>query len=409
MCNLETRRALAAGIAAVAVLAALPAAAQEREATIGAIAPLTGPAANTGQAAREAYELAVKEWNEGEGDYVTENPPKVQLVVEDSNSRPEVGVSAAQRMITTEDIDMLVGEALHSHVTMTLMELAPQYGLPILSAEPVSSAIADKVLSDPERYALYWKGNFNSDAYGEAVHSFYQWAFEQGLVEEGNRTIAFVVEDTDYGIANAEKIGELFEESGWTVVATETTPTAQTDFYPQLSKLRELDPAIIVSVFTIPNSGVAFVRQMQEQAIETSHLGIYYPTKEEFMEQAADIAEGMFWATLQFSPENIPEHQSFSDKVEAEFGHPATYSHSHDYCVMVIALRALDKAEGGDAEAIAANVRDTDYECLLGRFVFGEDHAIMAGEEYIPVPVAQIQDGTNQIIWPEGVATAEPR
>ena len=393
----------------LAVLALLAGPAAAQDAKIGVIAPLTGPVANTGEALRQGMELAVKEWNEGQGDYVTDDPPEVEVLIEDSNSKPEVAISAAQRLVASEGIDLLIGDALHSHLTLALMEFAPQYDLPMLSAEPVSSAIAEKVMEDPERYALYWKGNYNSDGYGIAVHDFHDWAFENGVLDPGAKRIAFVVEDTDYGLSNAEKIGELFEEDGWEVVATETVAANQTDFFPQLSKLRDLEPDVTVSVFTVVNSGAAFVRQMDEQALETQHLGIYYPTKPEFLDQAADVAEGMIWAALQFSPDITPEHGAFSDKVEAEYGVPATYSHAHGYCTMVIALRALDAAGGTGAEAVGREIGDTEYDCIIGRFDFGEDHAVQSGEGFLPVPVAQVQDGAYQVIWPESVATAEPR
>ena len=129
---------------------------------LGVIAPLTGPAANTGAAHREGIELAVKDWNDGK-EHATDDAPTATVVFEDSNSKPEVAISAAQRLMTRESVDLIIGDTLHSHVTLALMEMAPQYGVPILSAEPVSSAIADKVLSDPERYKLYYKGNYNSD------------------------------------------------------------------------------------------------------------------------------------------------------------------------------------------------------------------------------------------------------
>ena len=408
MSNLSVRSLLAAGILGAGLFTGA-ASAQDFNVTIGAVGPLTGPAANTGKDHRQGLELAVKEWNEGKGDYVTKNPPKVTFMMEDSSGKPEVAVSAAQRLITRDKINMLIGDTLHSHVTLALMELAPQYNLPILSAEPVSSAIADKVKADPDRYQLYWKGNWNSDGYGTAVHDFYDWAFANKTLDPGDKKIAFVVEDTDYGIANAQKIGDLFKADGWTVAATETVPPATTDFYPQLSKLRDAAPDVIVSVFTVPNSGVAFVRQMKEQALEGSHLAIYYPTKPEFMQQAADIAEGMYWAALTFSAELNPAHKAFSDKVEAEYGNPGTYSTAHAYCTMEIALRAIDAAGSTDPKAIAEKLSQTDYDCVVGRAKFGEDHAVQSGPDFIPVPVAQIQGGKNQIIWPENVATAKPQ
>ena len=56
------------------------------------------------------------------------------------------------------------------------------------------------------------------------------------------------------------------------------------------------------------------------------------------------------------------------------------------------------------SDAIGAS----DYNCLIGRFKFDSaDHTVIGGGEYLPLPVAQIQSGVNQLIWPEANATAE--
>lgn len=402
------RRLLVTSALALAAFAPLTAGAQEIP--VGAIAPLTGPAANSGEALRQGFLLAVKEWNEGKGDYVTPDGqhPTIALTVEDNNSKPEVGVSAAQRMITRNGIKLLIGDALHSHVTMALMELAPQFDLPILSAEPVSTLIADKVKSDPEKYALYWKGNYNSSAYGETVHDFVGWAVEKGVIAAEGKKLAFVIEDTDYGHSNADTITELFEKDGWTVVASEAVPAGSTDFYPQLTKLKGAAPDLTLSVFTAVNSGVSLVRQISEQALPGRHMAIYYPTKPEFMDQVGDAGEGLIWTSLQFAPDVVPAHKEFDDRIQAEFGNPATYSHAHGYCTMMIGLRALETAGGTDPKAVSDAIGASDYNCLIGRFKFDfADHTVIGGGEYLPLPVAQIQSGVNQLIWPEANATAE--
>lgn len=401
-------RLLATSALTLASLVPLSVAAED--VAIGAIAPLTGPAANSGEALRQGMELAVKEWNEGNGDYVNPDGPhdNIELTVEDNNSKPEVGVSAAQRLITRNGIKLLIGDALHSHVTMALMELAPQFDLPILSAEPVSSLIADKVKSDPERYALYWKGNYNSESYGQTVQQFIGWAAEQGLIEVGGKKLAFIIEDTDYGHSNADTITALLEEDGWTVVASEAVPAGSTDFYPQLTKLKTDAPDLTVSVFTAVNSGVSLVKQIDEQAMPGRHMAVYYPTKPEFMDQVGSAGDGLMWTSLQFAPDVVPEHRTFDDKVQAEFGNPATYSHAHAYCTTMIGLRAIESAGSTDPKAISDAIGATDYNCLIGRFKFDpEDHTVIGGGEYLPLPVAQIQDGKNQLIWPEAVATAD--
>ncbi|AXC49918.1 ABC transporter substrate-binding protein [Paracoccus suum] len=401
-------RLLATSALALATFAPLTALAAD-DIPIGGIAPLTGPAANSGEALRQGMELAVKEWNEGKGDYAkAEGPhPTFKLTVEDNNSKPEVGVSAAQRMVTRNGIKLLIGDALHSHVTMALMELAPQFNLPIISAEPVSTLIADKVKSDPEKYALYWKGNYNSSAYGETVHDFVKYAIDKGLIAEGGKKLAFVIEDTDYGHSNADTITQLFEADGWTVAASEAVPAGSTDFYPQLTKLKGVAPDLTVSVFTAVNSGVSLVKQMSEQALPGRHMAIYYPTKPEFMAQVGPAGEGLVWTSLQFAPEVVPAHKAFDERVQAAYGNPATYSHAHAYCVTEIGMRAIETAGSTDPRAISEAIGATDYNCLIGRFKFDPaNHTVLGGGEYLPLPVAQIQNGKNQLIWPEANATA---
>ncbi|MRX49187.1 ABC transporter substrate-binding protein [Paracoccus sp. S-4012] len=396
--------------AAATALALGAGAASAEEIVLGATAPLTGPAANSGEAHRQGMELAVKEWNEGRGDYVNEGGehPTFRLVIEDQNSKPEVAVSAVQRMVTRDGIKLLLGDTLHSHVTMALMELSPQFNLPILSIEPVSTLIADKVVSDPEKYAMYWKGNYNSEGYGNAVDQFVEWATGKGLLDPGEKKLAFVIEDTDYGHANADTIIDLLGADGWTHATTETLPAGSTDFYPVLTKLRAEDPDLTVSVFTAVNSGVALVRQMQEQAIPGRHLAIYYPTKTEFVEQVGDAAEGLVWASLQYAPELSEAHKAFDDKIVAEYGNPSTYSQAQAYCITMLGMRAIEQAGADDPKAISDAIGASDYECLTGRLVFNpENHTVIDGEGYIPIPVAQIQDGHNQIIWPESSASAE--
>jgi branched-chain amino acid transport system substrate-binding protein len=136
---------------------------------IGMTAPLTGATAASGMALRQGAELATEEINAEGGIDLGGRQYTLRLSVEDSQSKPEVGVSAAERLITGERVHYLIGDALHSSVTMAIMDLAPEYQIPIVSCEPVSDAIAEKVRADPERYRYFWKMNYGSTAYADTV------------------------------------------------------------------------------------------------------------------------------------------------------------------------------------------------------------------------------------------------
>ena len=131
---------------------------------IGITAPLTGPAAEAGVALKQGFIMAVEEWNAKGGVMLKEFNQKVpvEVLIEDCQSKPEVGVAIAEKLFTRDKVDVLLGDAFHSSVTMAIMELAPKYGKPIMSVEPVSEEIAKKVASNPKRYWNFWKGDWGS-------------------------------------------------------------------------------------------------------------------------------------------------------------------------------------------------------------------------------------------------------
>ncbi|MCX5910275.1 MAG: ABC transporter substrate-binding protein, partial [Deltaproteobacteria bacterium] len=218
---------------------------------VGVTAPLIGPAAEAGVALKQGFVLAMEEWNAKGGVMLKEFNQKVpvEVIIEDCQSKPEVGVSVAEKLFTRDKVDVLLGDAFHSSVTMAIMELAPKYGKPIMSVEPVSEEIAKKIASNPKRYWNFWKGDWGSSGYADSVFSTYCFMESKGFFKSKTNKIAFVVEDTDYGRSNAEKAKELFAGIGIQSVAMETVPLGYTDFYPQLGKLKNLGPDLLMTVF----------------------------------------------------------------------------------------------------------------------------------------------------------------
>jgi branched-chain amino acid transport system substrate-binding protein len=119
---------------------------------IGVTLPFSGPAAQSGLALRQAMTVAGEEWNARGGIAVDGNPLKVELLFEDTQDNPAQGVSAAQKLITDNRVNFLIGDAFASSVTIAEMDLADQYKIPMMSCEPVSGAISAKIEKDPQKY-----------------------------------------------------------------------------------------------------------------------------------------------------------------------------------------------------------------------------------------------------------------
>lgn len=387
-------------------------AAAPKEVRIGATAPLTGPAAESGVATKQGYITAIEEWKAKGGVYLKKYGKKlpIRIIIEDCQSKPEVGVSVGEKLITRDKVHFLMGDAIHSSVTMAVMELAPKYGIPLLSGQPVSTEIAKKVASNPDRYRTYWKGNWCSDALGKSLFHSYKYLMEKGLFKPKNKTIVFIVEDTDWGRSNAEVGGQLFTGIGWKQLTTETVALGYTDFYPQLTKLKAMDPDILVTSFTSLASGVAYTKQFHELGMKSSHFGIYYPTRPEYIPQAGKDSEFLPYIPFQFDPVNIPSHKKFGEKIKKRWGVSVTLDHAYGYDELNNALDAIERAGSLEPNAVVEALAKLDRRGILGRYFFDQKtHAILDGEDFLPVSAAQIQDGKKILFWPSAIAVGPYR
>jgi branched-chain amino acid transport system substrate-binding protein len=375
---------------------------------IGVVGPLTGPAAEAGTALRQGAQLALDEWNAKGGIKIGAKQYKVEALFEDDTSKPAVGVTVAEKLITRDKVNFIVGSAFHSDVAMAVMELVPKYKVAMMSWEPVSGSISQKIQDEPQKYGTFWKMTYASSAYGAAVYGTYKYLMDQKLSTPKNKTVAFLVEDTEYGRSNATTAQELFTKDGWKVLTTETVALGYTDFYPQLGKLKNLNPDVLITVFTSLASGVALVKQFKEQGMTASHISIYYPLRPEFIQQAGDAANGLIWVPLSFDPVNNKAQAEFSAKIKAKFNRDANGDHASGYDGMSLALNAIQAAGSLDQQKISDAMAKTDWKGISGRYVFDpKNHTGLSGPEYLAVPAAQIQNGKNVTIWPEQLAVGK--
>lgn len=381
--------------------------AQPKTIKIGITAPLTGPAAEAGVALKQGFILAMEEWNAKGGVMLKEFNKKipVEVLIEDCQSKPDVGVTVAEKLFARDKVDVLLGDSFHSSVTMAIMELAPKYGKPIMSVEPVSEEIAKKVASNPKRYWNFWKGDWGSTAYAGSVFYTYRYLESKGLFKSKTKKIAYIIEDTDYGRSNAEKTKELFASIGFQSVAMEMVPLGHTDFYPQLGKLKNLGPDVMMSVFTPVASGVALVKQFHEIGLKAYHHAIYYPLRPEFVPQAGKAGDYLLWSPIMLDPVNVPQHKEFGEIIKKRWNAVMNNDHASGYDGLNNVLDSIERAGSLDPKKVVEALSKLDRKGILGRYVFEQsNHQIKDGEEYIPVPVAQIVEGKSAIIWPESMA-----
>lgn len=384
-------------------------AAPPTEIIIGATGPLTGPAAETGVGMRQGITLAVEEWNAKGGIFIKEagkNLP-IKLLVEDNQSKPEVAVSVGEKMITRDKVNVFYSY-FHSSVAMAVMELAQKYGIPVFSSGSVSLSITDKIKKDPDRYWSYWKADYMGDAYDRSALASYKFLMDKGLFKPKNKTIAFLAEDTDWGRVAAENTSKLFADIGFKTLTTEVVSLTHTDFYPQFTKLKSLNPDILVTILTSLSSSLALSKQFHEQGLKSSHFGMYFPRHPEYIRDGGKAVEYLLWTPNFIDADNIPQHKEFKARILKRWGNVLfSFDHAYGYDNANAIINAIKMAGSLEPKAIIGVLPKLDIKGLMGRFVYDvKTHSFIDGENFLPMKVAQIQGGKNMIIWPASMAVS---
>ena len=127
-----TRRSLGAILAAAALGAAPPAAAQTAI-KLGLLTSMTGPAASTGEDQRRAAALAVDEINAAGGVQVKEANAKLklQLVIGDDQTSREGAVSAVTRLLVEDKVQVVFG-GLGSAFGMAALPQIREHAVPYI-------------------------------------------------------------------------------------------------------------------------------------------------------------------------------------------------------------------------------------------------------------------------------------
>lgn len=144
------RRLLGIVACTLGLAAAMPAAAQIK---IGALYPLSGQVAKSGEDTVNAIRLAVEIINNPFPDInlplaATSGLPnlggqKIELIVADHQGNPEIGAAEAERLITQQKVVALVG-AFHSAVAATSSQVAERMSVPYISGESEATPLTER-------------------------------------------------------------------------------------------------------------------------------------------------------------------------------------------------------------------------------------------------------------------------
>ena len=145
-----------------AAVAAAPSSlrAQGKSFKIGAVHPVTGPLAEPGQACRLGAQMATEAINAA-GGIKALGGARLELLLGDTQTKPEVGRTEAERVIS-QGAQMLLG-SFDSGSTAAMVPVAQQRHIPFLvdiaAADPITANVA-KAVKDGQQKVQYVYRNF---------------------------------------------------------------------------------------------------------------------------------------------------------------------------------------------------------------------------------------------------------
>ncbi len=322
------------------------------EIAIGAVHPITGRLGLENPPLGQGFELAVTEINNSQlGDV------KIKLIVEDGQSTVEGAVEAFNKLIHQDGVSAILGPA-SSTQGQVVFPIAQQNG--VVAISPTSAARDLSAIGD-----FIFRTALTTDV---LIPSSVRITQEK----LGYQKVATIYDESDLFSTDSEAVvKEALTANNVEILTTETFQTGETDFFAQLTRIKESNPdAIFISATPI---------ETPEILIQGRQLGI--PTDVPFLitltlassqiQPAGDAAEGAITFTTWISTADTPGNQAFIQNYQAAYGIEPDIWAAQSYASVYILAKGIADAQSDDPDAIRdalANI--TDFDTILGKFSF---------------------------------------
>ncbi|WP_075981833.1 substrate-binding domain-containing protein [Bacillus massilinigeriensis] len=203
---------------------------------VGVLASITGPLESYGKQTVQGFELGL--------DYATDGTNKVsgkkiEFIVEDTETKPDVAVKKATKLLEEDEVDFLVGSSSSSD-TLAVLPLAEEYEK-VMVVEP---AVADSITGENWNPYIFRTGrNSSQDALAGA----------NAISREGVK-IATFAQDNAFGREGIAAFKKGAEKLGAKVINEQYADANSTDFTANIQNIINSKPDYLYIVWAGSNS-----------------------------------------------------------------------------------------------------------------------------------------------------------
>lgn len=415
-----TFKTLLASVAAVALLAAQPAAAEDIK--IGASLPLTGNFSIAGQKHQQGYELCVNLLNEKGG--VLDRP--IDLIMSDNRSDPATAINQYERFINVDDVDAVFG-TFSSRLTFPVANILAKNNY----VHPIPAGGALRIYSQGHKNLFYFQPNA-AEYVGETLLGVIR-----DLVDEGDAPKTAAVISADDFFANAIEAGLLggtvknpadgstvadlapgyLSDAGIEVVFTEKWPEEGfNDWLNLANSVKQSGAELIVGLTASAEEAVQLTRAFKTVRADPKMLYLSQGTQAEYAEGTGEAGnntlvhtswhpDAPFQSTL--GGETFT-NQDFVEAFSAAYGTPPDEDSAIPFALCQAITQGMIGADTTDNQAVgawlSARTNDDPVHTILGRFAW-DDVGLPVDKPFL---MTQWKDGELTFVYPtdafEGVS-----
>ena len=351
---------------------------------IGIVNSLTGPEAPIGEDLSNGIKLAIED--------LKKKNIEVQAIWEDDTGKPQIGISAMEKLATRDNVVGVVG-AYTSAVTSVVAKTAERYKVPLVNP------VASKEEITRQGYKYVFRVSATTNDYAQVLLDM-ATSFGQP------KTMAILNENTDFGVSGARSAKEYAEKKGLKVVFGEAYSKGSPDYRSTLVNVKNANADIVFMVSYVADA-ILLMRQSREIGLSPmAFLGAGAGFSNAQFAKEQNVSHGIFSSTQWTSAVSWPGAKEFAKTYQERYGKPASYHAATAYTAMWVLGDAASKANG-DREKTREALDSGSWETLDGTVKFS-DYEGYTNQNKHQMLVEQIQNGKFVTVWPKELQSGTP-
>jgi len=353
---------------------------------------------------------------------------KIVQVDGDSQSKADVAINEAERLLNVEKVDILAGVYSSAHAVPIAERVDKQKRFLW-----ITTAIADAVVKD-RNLQYTFRPQPNGSLFGVGSVQYIA-SYSQDRLKKAPKDlrVAIIYEDGPYGAGVAASNEAEAKKQGMQIVLKEGYSAQAADLASLVTKLRAARPDVLFHTGYNPDINL-FLRQSKEQGLRVKAYvghGAGHSQLDKLKEAFGTEVEGFHTVdppasqlidAKQLKPglgeltqEMVRRYKAFEPNIPVNNIAPHVSMGFNNMWVLLndVLPRAIQKHGGWSPEALAKAARETDIPeggTMQGYGVkfLGEGSPMRGQNERAIAAVYQIIEGQFKHVWPKVIASANP-